>query len=54
MSQLQLEMLRDASVSAGVNSIPAWISILVVAVFLTWATWYLTRKLDQEARDSKP
>ena len=49
-----LDLLQKAESVASANSVPAWISILVAVVFLAWATWYLTRKLDQETRNFKP
>lgn len=50
MSEQELEMLRKAGETASNTSVPAWVSVLVFATFLTWAVWYLTRKLNQVNR----
>lgn len=49
-----LELLQQAEVAASANSVPAIISILAVTVFLAWAVWYLTEKLDLVQRGENP
>lgn len=45
-----LELLQKAETAANANSVPTWISILVMIVFLTCAVWYLTAKLGSVSR----